>query len=198
MTRKGEQYYRLSTIRDGSGRGRGTLQYDYGLSQNLSATVNLVSLPLEQDGVLMQHNYMAGGLTGYWNALLASVTMIDDSESGSALAFDLQTRFGSTTLGFKHIQLNGFESEEYQPSTQQVSHSSQIQLNTAIPQTWLPRIPVTLSYQREEYENGDELEQIMNMLSMSARGVAVTNEVTHQQLTGQQATANGNSGLAAV
>ncbi len=192
MTRKGEQHYRISSVKDEMGENRATIQYDYGLTKKLSGNVNLVTLPLDQNGETVQHNYTAAGLTGYWERLLASMMVVDDTKSGNAFQIDLQTRIDSTSIRLKDIHLDSFDSEEFRPGAQAVARRSQLQLNTAIPASMLPRIPFALRYQRDEYESGDELIQIMNMLSMSTHGVAMTNEITHQQYSDQPAVANGN------
>ncbi|MEN8169272.1 MAG: carboxypeptidase-like regulatory domain-containing protein [Pseudomonadota bacterium] len=192
MTKKGEHYYRASTITDEMDEQRSTVQYDYGVSKQLSTTLSFVSIPLQEPTGIVQHNYLGAGLTGYWDALLASATVFDDSESGDALEIDLQTRINSTTIGFKDIHLNQFVSEEYLPGAQEISRSSEVKINTAIPPSFLPRIPVTLGYKRDQFVTGGELVTINNQLSMSTRGVAITNQLTHQQLTDQQATASGS------
>ena len=192
MTKQGEHYYRASSINDDSGSQRTTVQYDYGISKSLSSTFNLVSIPLQEATAVVQHNYLGASLTGYWDALLASTTIISDSESGSAVEIDLQSRISEITIGFNDVYLSDFFSEEYLPSAAAIKRSSKLNLNTAIPPSFLPRIPVTLGFKRDQYENGGELLEITNQLSMSAHGYAMTNNLTHQQVTGQQATANGN------
>ena len=51
---------------------------------------------------------------------------------------------------------------------------------------------MTFSFKRDQYENGGELFEITNRLSLSTHGVAITNQLSHQQVTDQQASANGN------
>ena len=192
MTKQGEHYYSASAITDDIGSQRTTIQYNYGISKSLSSTFNLVSIPIQEATEVVQHNYLGASLTGYWDALLASTTIISDSESGSAVEIDLQTRISEITIGFNDVYLSDFFSEEYLPSAATIKRSSKLDINTAIPPSFLPRIPVTLGFKRDQYENGGELFEITNQLSMSVHGFAMTNHITHQQLTGQQATANGN------
>ncbi|MCK5003070.1 MAG: carboxypeptidase regulatory-like domain-containing protein [Gammaproteobacteria bacterium] len=123
---------------------------------------------------------------------MASTSIVSDSESGNAVEIDLQTRINEITIGFNDVYLSDFFSEEYLPSASAVKRSSKLDFNTAIPPSFLPRIPITLGFKRNQYENGGELFEITNQLSMSAHGFAMTNNLTHQQLTDQQATANGN------
>ena len=192
LTKQGEHYYRASTTTDDIGGQRTTAQYDYGISKNLSSTFNLVSIPIQDASEVVQHNYLKAGLTGFWDALLTSASIISDSESGSAVEIDLQTRIKETIIGFNDIHLNNFFSEEYLLSSAEITRSSNLRISTAIPPSFLPRIPVAFGFKRDEYAAGGELLEITNQLSMSTRGVAITNYLTNQQVTGQQATTNGN------
>ena len=192
LTKQGNHYYRASTTTDDLGGQRTTVQYDYGISKSLSSTFNVVSIPLQETTEVVQHNYLKAGLTGYWDSLLASASVISDAESGSALEIDLQTRIDETIIGFNDVHLSDFFSEEYRPSSTEISRSSLLRINTAIPPSLLPRIPVSFGFRRDEYATGGELLEITNQLSMSTRGVAVTNLLTNQQVTGQPATTNGN------
>ncbi|MDH5611770.1 MAG: carboxypeptidase-like regulatory domain-containing protein [Gammaproteobacteria bacterium] len=192
MTKQGEHYYRASAITDDIGSQRTTVQYDYGISKNLSSTFNLVSIPIQEVTAVVQHNYLGASLTGYWDALLASATIISDSESGSATEINLQSRIDEITIGFNDIYLSNFFSEEYLPTAEPIKRSSKLDLSTAIPASFLPRIPVSFGFKRDQYTNGGELFEITNQLSMSTHGFAMTNNLTHQKVTGQQATANGN------
>ena len=192
LTKQGRHYYRASTTTDDLGGQRTTAHYDYGLSRNLSSTFNIVSIPLQEATEVVQHNYLRAKLTGYWDALLASASVISDTEGGNAIEIDLQTRLDNTIIGFHDVYLSDFFSEEYLPSSTEISRSSLLRIDTAIPSSFFPRIPVAFGFRRDEYATGGELFEITNQISMSTRGVAVTNLLTNQQVTGQPATTNGN------
>jgi len=192
LTQQGKHYYKVSTITDDDGEQRTVAQFDYGINKNISGTFNLVSIPLNESNTIVQHDYLGAGVISYWNALLASATIVDDSTGGSAVEIDLQTRIDETVIGFNDIHLSNFFSEEFLPSTAEITRRSKLSINTAIPPSFLPRIPVTFGFKRDEYAAGGELFEITNQLSMSTHGVAITNQITHQQVTDQQATSNGN------
>lgn len=192
MTKKGEYYYRASTITDEEGELRTTAQFDYGLSKQLSTTLHYASMPLQEVSGVVQHQYLGAGVTGFWDAILASAAMFDDTESGDAVEFNLQTRLGSTSLALKDVYLNQFFSEEFRPDAQEISRRSEVTLNTAIPASLLPRIPIMLGYKRDEFAAGGELVELSNQISMSTHGVAMTNHITRQEVTDQAPTASGN------
>jgi hypothetical protein len=116
---------------------------------------------------------------------------IDDSESGTAIELDIQTQVSNTVIGFKDIQLSDFFSEEFVPTAVQLSRRTSLNLNTAIPPTFLPRIPVDFGFKRDEFENGGDLIEVTNRVSINARGYAVTNNLLRQQTSGQDAIFNG-------
>ncbi|MCK4704577.1 MAG: hypothetical protein KAT90_03775, partial [Gammaproteobacteria bacterium] len=192
LTQQGKHYYKVSTITDDDGEQRTVAQLDYGVNKNISSAFSLVSIPLNESNTIVQHNYLGAGLIGYWEALLASATVISDSENGNAVEIDLQTRIYETVIGFKDTHLSNFFSEEFLPSAAEITRRINLDINTAIPSSFLPRIPVTFGFKRDEYATGDELFEITNQISMSAHGAAITNQITNQQVTNQQATSNGN------
>ncbi|MFO7592975.1 MAG: hypothetical protein R6X15_02885 [Pseudomonadota bacterium] len=192
LTPQGQHYYRASVTADENERERATVQYDYGLTRNLSSSFNYISLPLEEDDNVVRHNYLAAGLTGFWDGLRLSAMLLDDDSSGDAVELDLQTRIDSTTIGFTDIYLNDFVSEEYSTESRPISRSSKITLNTAIPAYLSPRIPVTLGYKRDELSDGGEVTEISNQLSMSVRGFAMTNTLRRQMITDLPETTNGD------
>lgn len=192
LTQQGKHFYRASSTADDIGGNRTTAQYDYGINKNISSSLNFVSIPLQETTSVVQHSYLSGSLTGYWDALLASVNLVNDSAGGSAAEIDLQTRIENTIIGFNDVYLSDFFSEEYQPSEIKISRSSSLRLDTAIPPSLLPRIPVTFGFKRDKYAAGGELFEITNQLSVSTRGVAITNQLTSQRITGLPTTLNGS------
>ena len=192
LTQQGKHYYKVSSITDDNGEQRTVAQLDYGINKNISSTFNLVSIPLNESNIIVQHDYLGAGVISYWDALLASATIVDDSAGGSAVEIDLQTRIDGTVIGFNDIHLSSFFSEEFLPGAAEITRRSKLNINTAIPPSFLPRIPVTFGFKRDEYATGGELFEITNQLSMSTHGVAITNQITHQKVTDQQATSNGN------
>lgn len=191
LTKKGEHYYRASTTTDDVGSNRTSMQYDYGISKNISSSFNLVSIPLQESTGVIQHNYIKAGLVGFWDALFANISLVDDSEGGSAFETNLQTRLGETVFGLKDISFSKFFSEEFLPSSTEITHSTRLTIDTAIPETLLPRIPVSIGYRTDEFANGSTLVEITNQLSANVRGFAISNQLTSQKTTGQQPIQNG-------
>ncbi|MDH5784338.1 MAG: carboxypeptidase-like regulatory domain-containing protein [Chromatiales bacterium] len=196
LTPTGEHYYRLSAISDENDNHRSTLQYNYGLRSNLTAHLNHLSIPLlDASGNYIRHDYLKAGFTGYMDAVLASLYAIDDSASGNAVELGLQTRVGGVAIALHDTAFNRFYSEEYPVVLPEMKRESQITLNSAIPPSFLPRIPILLDIKRKEYVTGDELVETTNQISMSTHGFAITNYLHHQKLSSLDATANGHLNL---
>ena len=100
LTRAGEHYYRATTTGDEIDGNRTVLQYDAGLTRRLSATANLVSIPLEDIDGRRQHDYLNVGLRSYWDNFFVTADFYDDTESGDAAEISLQTRIGETIIGY--------------------------------------------------------------------------------------------------
>ncbi len=191
LIRAGEGYYRITATDDDTGEGRAVLQYDRGLTRRLSATINLASIPLQDSVELKQHNYINAGLRSYWDSLFINFDFIDDSEGGNATQLNLQTRLGSTIFGYSETVLNDFFSEEFQPTEIELTSRSRLRIDTAIPPGVLPRIPVSFEFKRDEFATGGELNEFVNLISTHSRGVAISNQLVRQKITGQGSTSNG-------
>lgn len=192
LTKKGEHKYHLTATDDEEGGNRATIQYDYGLSKNISTTLNYVDIPLDGPGGRIQHQYLRAGLRGFWQSFFLDLGFYDDSESGDAVELSLNARYDSTVFTVKDAMLNDFFSEEFSPSAVPVSRRSEASLDTAIPPTFIPRIPLNFKLVREEFSDGGERLDFSNTISVSARGFALSNQVHRISGTNRVATANGS------
>jgi len=192
LTRPGEQHYRATVTDDEIDGNRMVLQYDAGIAKRLSLTVNLASIPLDDIDGRKQHNYLNAGLRTYWDSFYLTFDVIDDTESGAAFEFSMQTRFNDIILGITETSLNDFFSEEFRPTDVELSRRSKYRIDAAIPPGVLPRIPISFEYTRDEYADGGELTRLDNLVSVNARGVAISNLLTHQEITNQDPITTGS------
>ena len=182
LTKKGEHYYRALASDNERGGSRATAQYDVGLSNRISASFIGASIPLNTSiTTVEQHNYVQAGLRGFWESIFATVDVIDDIDGGEAINFDLQTGFGGTSIKFNHTILNHFFSEEYQLSAQEFKDNTEIRIDTTIPPSFLPRIPFSLELKMSDFENGNDRNQLINLLSLQTYGLSLSNQLTYVQ-----------------
>jgi hypothetical protein len=192
QTPKGEQYYGATVTEDEIDGNRAVLQYNVGITKRLSLTTNLVSIPLDEFDERKQHNYLDVGLKTYGDKFYLTFDAINDTESGDALDFSMQTRFNDVILGITETLLNDFFSEEFRPTDVQLSRRSKYRLDAAIPPGVLPRIPISFEYTRDEYAEGGGLRRLDNLISFNARGIAISNLLTYQEITDQDPIGNGS------
>ena len=187
LTRPGESHYRLSTSENNKTNERySSLQYDIGLNKYASAKLGIASLPIDD----VRHNYTSAGLVSFWKSFVLDYNFTQDNEGGSATDFGLQTKISNSNLKFDHTKYDSFISQTHS-SSNTLTSSSIIRLDTAIPSGWLPRIPVTLGYDKRRHSTGTESTEFTNRLSTFIRGISVSNDFTHSKTSNQTTTEKG-------
>lgn len=180
LTPKGKHYYRVLASDNEEGGSRATGQYDIGLSEKISASFIAASIPLNVSvQTVEQHNYVQAGLRGYWESLFATIDVIDDIDGGEAVNFDLQTGIGSTLFKLNHTSMNNFFSEEYKPTAQEFKNNTEFRIDTAIPPTFLPRIPFSLELRMSDYASGNDRNELINVLSLQTYGLSISNQLNY-------------------
>jgi hypothetical protein len=182
LTKKGQHYYRALLSDNENGGSRTTAQYDVGLSKQISASFIGASIPLDlTTNSVEQHNYLQAGLRGFWESFFVSIDLIDDTTGGEAINFDVQTGIGITVLKFNHTILNNFFSEEYRLTSDAYKSDSQFRIDTAIPPSFLPRIPFTLELNLSDFESGNDRNELVNRMSLQTHGLSMSNQLTYVQ-----------------
>ncbi|MDH5359370.1 MAG: hypothetical protein OEX03_02350 [Gammaproteobacteria bacterium] len=174
LTRSGVYHYRVGAVSEaGTGNPRIQLQGDYGLSKNSTIYTNVTSLELI-DG---QHSYINLGVAGFLNYLYGRAGITQDSAGGSMMDMSMQTRYASTNLSLNYATMNGFKSEIL-TETDPVVNSTGVKIDTAIPKTAIPRLPISLNYSQDSFLSGGYKTEFTNRISMHSKEIAVVNEVT--------------------
>ena len=193
LVRPGEQNYRATVTEDEIDGSRALLQYQAGIARRMSLALNVADIPLdERDGSREQHSYLNAGLRTYWDNFFVSFDAIDDTESGDAFEISLQTRYKDVIIGITETALNEFFSEEFRPSDVELSRRSQYRIDAAIPPGYLPRIPFSFEYTRDDFAEGGKSTRLENLLSVNARGFSISNLLTFQEITDQDPTTTGS------
>jgi hypothetical protein len=196
LTQKGKHYYRALVSDNENGGSRATVQYDVGLSKQISASFIGASIPLDVSTTSTeQHNYVQAGLRGFWESFFISIDLIDDTTGGEAINLDLQTGIGTTVLVFKHTLLNHFFSEEYRLSNDEFKSDTQFRIDTAIPPSYLPRIPFSLELNLSDFDSGNDRNELINRLSLQTHGLSLNNQFTFIQNAITQNSFTGAFGL---
>ena len=166
-------------------------QYSVGLNKNVTAAASLTSVPLFIADQSEQHTYIQAGLLSYWKSLFFTLGGVDDTEGGSAIDWSFQTRYKSTIFKLEETYLDDFVSEVFLPTQAPIERRTFARLDTAIPPTFLPRIPITFGYERDNYENNGYFQRFTNQISMQGRYAGFTNDLTWQETTTASELFNG-------
>jgi hypothetical protein len=182
LTPRGRLYYRLAGNRSnyrllGTGpvdaKARSSLDVSAGLTKNLSASASLATVDLAE----RRHVYAKTALRAFWNFLFADADFAAERGGGSAEQVTLQSRLGAFGFQGQRAQLNKFVSERFFSSPSPLRSRTMIRLDTAIPETWLPRIPVLLEAQQDRLESGQRISELSGGVSVFRRGCAVANQM---------------------
>ncbi len=195
LTPPGQHNYRITATEDEIEGYRGVAQYTVGLNKNITAAASLTSIPLFIANQSEQHDYIQAGVLSYWKFLFFTLGGVDDSESGSAIDWSLQTRYKSTIFKVEETYLNDFVSEVFLPTQVPLERRTSARLDTAIPPTFLPRIPLTFGFERDNFEDGGYFQRFANQISMQGRYAGFTNDLVWQETTGSSELFNGTLAL---
>jgi SPOR domain len=189
LTPEGKVYFRLAGNDPGArlagvtptgSKPRSSLEVSAGLAKNLSASASVASVDLA-DG---RHTYGEAGLRGFWGFLFANLDAAKDASGGSVLRGLLQSRVGGVGLQLEHAELDRFESERFLSVSGLLRRRTALRLDTAVPETFLPRIPVLVEVRRDQYASGQSVDLITGRLSAFRRGLFVANQVTWSLFSG--------------
>jgi hypothetical protein len=185
LTPQGKIYYRLvgndpSYGLFGQGqeaKARSSLDVSAGLTGNLSVSASLASVDLAD----RRHTYGKAGLRAFWGFLFANVDAVVDTGGGSAWQGTLQSRLGGFGLQLQHAELDHFVSEVF-PSPldsplDPLRSRTTIRLDTTVPETFLPPLPVLVEIQQDRLESGQQVDQLIGRVSAFRRGLSVANQV---------------------
>ena len=196
LTQKGKHYYRALVSDNENGGSRATVQYDVGLSKQISASFIGASIPLDASTTSTeQHNYVQAGLRGFWESFFATIDVIDDIDGGEAINFDLQTGIGRTVIKFNHTIMNHFFSEEYRLTAQEFKDNTEFRIDTSIPPSFIPRIPFSLELKMSDFESGNDRNELINLISMQTYGLSFSNQLSYVQNSISQNIFTGTFGL---
>lgn len=180
LVQPGKYHYRVTTNQGDDRQRHTTFKYDVGFSKRATAQLAFATLPVNDK----QHAYRMFGLRGFTNTVFYALNITDDSQSGNIGKISLQTRLGSTNLSLSDAHLDNFESELFPRLGDPLARRSRLRLDTAVPPSFLPRIPVTFELERDLFESGDTTTLLRNRLSVQRRGFAASHDLTWERRSG--------------
>ena len=176
----GQLWYRLVGNNPSAAGERGHFELNYGLLSRLSAAASVAELDLP-DG---WHKYGQLGLRGYWGPFFAQGDAMADFGKGSLFGGTVQSRLGPVGLLGSFSKLSDFESELFPPLYGPVSSRSELRLDTILPKTLLPPIPILLDSHLDRTTTGLDVWEINGRVSTAYRGFALSNIVDWRTFRG--------------
>lgn len=181
LTPPGQLYYRLvgddpSYRMFGTGpdvKARSSLDVSAGLTRNLSVSASLASVDLAD----RLHTYAKAGLRAYLGFLFANLDFAVDAGGGSAWQATLQSRLGRFGLLLQHAELDRFVSESFFSPLDPLRSRTTIRLDTTLPATFLPPLPVLVEVRQDRLESGQQVSQLSGRVSAFRNGFSVANQV---------------------
>lgn len=197
-TPPGAFYYSLAQQNDNAGQLRSVAQFEWGLNKYLTGTGGFVRLPTLAGITTTGTNTATGGqyygnlgLRAYVKSFIVSTDFFRSPNGGLLNESGLKTRLGSVAISYSHLLLNNFTSELFLPSTDPLRTRDKLRLDGAIPaNSFLPRLPVTLELQREQFQSGTRNLSLTGRVAAYVKGAAVSNQLSWQSMGGNT-TANG-------
>ena len=182
LTPAGQLYYRIVGNDPKDATRRGQVDFDLGLSKQLSAAGDLASVEIGK----VRHDYSRVALRGYSSLLFANAEAIVDFKGGWAAGATVQTRLGPIGLNLQYMSLqNGFVSEVFRPQYGLIRSRAGVHLDATIPASLLPSIPVTIDFSEDKLVSGQAIDHVVGRLSSFYRGLSVTNFVDWTFARGQ-------------
>lgn len=196
LTPRGKHFYRATISDDEDFGTRTVFEYDIGITNSLSLATSFSSIPIDANllitGEEKNHNYLEAGVRGFLQSVFYRADLIDDTESGTALDWNVQSRIGEVIVNMGQTYFKDeFVSEVFPQSSQPLEKRSRLKLDTAIPTSFFPRIPITLAFERDELQGGITVDRISNTVSAQQHGLAISNTLTVNRQTNTDNTIAG-------
>lgn len=185
-TPPGAFYYSLAQHQDGAGQSRSVAQFEWGLNKYLTSTGGLVRLPALAGTSADEQLYTSLGLRAFWQSFILSNDFLRSPHGGWLNESGLKTRVGSLAMSYSHTRLNDFSSELFSATSDPLRTRDKVRLDGAIPSGFLPRLPVTLELQREQFQSGSRNLALTGRVAAYVKGTSVANQLSWQ-------TSGGNS-----
>jgi len=187
MIRPGQKYGLVSINKLENGGTRLIAQQDIGLCKNLSTSLAVASLQLN-DG---PHEYQSLGLQGFWGGIAARSSVAIADSGGWGAETRIQAVLNSASVTFSYAQYNNFISETITSDTNSLQSRSELRLDGLSLPSFLHLLLASLSVSHDRLVNGYESTLISGRLSSYAKSVWLSNSFNVQHSSFQRTTAEG-------
>lgn len=181
-------------VAPGTGELRSTLRAEWGLSRDWSLALGYASLPGFDEAAVRRDYYILGFNTAVLGAF-SQFNYIGDTNQGAAVQFRTQTQYRDINLGFGHIRFSDFTSERYNRTGQKLARRSAFRLDMTIPDSFIPRLPLSYDVAESVLESGERELNISQRISLNLPGVMTTHTLKYHKQREQDAFTTGTLSL---
>ncbi len=172
LTPAGALYYRIVGNDPRGSTRRGQLDFDFGISRRLSASLDLSSVELERE---VRHDYGRLALRGYSDFLFANAEVVVDRTGGFAASGAVQTRLGPVGVTARYTGLgSGFTSETFRPIYGEIRSRASLRLDGTIPAGRSSGVPAVIDFTEDRLATGESIDHVSGRLSGFYRGFAIS------------------------
>ncbi|PHS78136.1 MAG: hypothetical protein COB59_08735 [Rhodospirillaceae bacterium] len=157
---------------DGEARIIGEAQF--GITQNITAGVNLSVLPSAEG----QQRYIGLSSSTSFGNIYTRGDLIKQQGKGWAARVSGQTSWAGISIIGQHDYYKDFFSEHIAFSTDPLTSASKLRLDGSIPKTMLPRIPFGFTLDHSIRRSKARESRLSNRMSMAVGRVSLTNSLT--------------------
>lgn len=181
--------YRVAFNVESASKRRGSAAVSYGMSRYVTASAEVASLPID----LGERQYAKVGLRAFRGALFTYGDYVQDDTGGRAWEAGMQTRVLGVNVSLNHQELaGGYASEAFRGTTTSLAGRDLVRLDTAIPAWILPRIPVSLEVERQEFTSGGSRIVGRNRISTHYKGLSISNRASWSSSEGDSSPLEGS------
>ncbi|HVP40046.1 MAG TPA: hypothetical protein VMS93_12775 [Candidatus Saccharimonadales bacterium] len=178
LTPPRQSYYQAVVSGLGTRDERSLLEWNYGLTRRVSTTVSLASARLED----ATRRYGNLGVQVLCGNLLGSADVANDLGHGLVTKAGVQTRVGQLGILLRHVQADGFRSEELNTQTR-TREITTLRFDAMIRPPALPAFPMVLEMSRDRIDGSRVVEQVAGRVSCSRHGLSISDFTTWTRTT---------------
>jgi len=168
--RPGEFFYDLAEHRDQNGATRSVGRFDWGVAPGLTATGGFV----RQSAGRVERRYVDLGLRTFGPSMIFNANVAADQDGGSLAEAQVMTRVGGFGLDASRVRVRRFASDFF---TASMIGRDKLRFAGTVDVEPLPRIPLTLEFQRDRHESGAQTLQGSASVSAFRSGTWITNRL---------------------
>lgn len=162
-----------------------------GVSRNVSMGANFVEIPDSEND---SQRYATLSTSAVLGDVYGRLDLVKQFNEGWSAGMNAQTNVLGLSLIGEHAFYRNFFSEQVSDSDDPQSTSTSLRLDGAVPETFLPRIPFSLTGKHDRQKSGDSTSTLSNRLSAAVGPASVSNTLSYSRTSTDGQSSSSMSG----